>query len=432
MNGDFKCSEGKWENRTQLADLNVDCQFLILEKLLFRELLNMATTSKAFSSLASDVFKRKFADKLISIENAFKKSPNDDDDDQMIIIDTLKIKILQNDVALLMVEHFGSSILKLEINYDFDQMGQTKRMVKHVNQYCDNLKEFQLRTSVFVLDALKAVKKPFKHVIDVKLFGVYQKIGNEAFNLNEMFPALRRLSLWCMRLIDHTGTDVLMPQLDSLDIWISNYAFTSTEVTKLIMKNPQIRTIQFHNVDASFVDFLSKHMPNLEIVSFPRVETVDYIGNIHFNGVKKFICGGSESKHFHFERQLLFEHLNEFECFRSDYPWLGFIRNHPNITKLNMRNVHISSLEISLITDILPHLIEAMFCVKGEFDVNLIVRFMAENENLNKFQFNTYPVDMNRINELSNRVTDQWTYVSSVSDKMYHSFERKHLLRFSN
>lgn len=50
-----------------LGTLNNDCQQLILDYLEFKDLLNVAETSKTLNMVACDVFKRKYGQKYVGL-----------------------------------------------------------------------------------------------------------------------------------------------------------------------------------------------------------------------------------------------------------------------------------------------------------------------------------------------------------------------------
>lgn len=64
----------QWGNGTILTDMNVDCQLLILKELDFVSLINVAEVDEAYSALATNVFKRKFALKIIELRETSSKN----------------------------------------------------------------------------------------------------------------------------------------------------------------------------------------------------------------------------------------------------------------------------------------------------------------------------------------------------------------------
>lgn len=259
---------------------------MVLEELKLLDLINMGETNHEYSTLTADVFRRRFSKFNIALHESYMSYQ-----ESFIPLIDNRLIIYNYNVSLLLLEHFGTYITDLEISYYVDQQHKVKEFMSYASKYCDNLVHLNLLSRCD--DALDGITKPFYNVINVTLDGRYKKMGNDLFNLSEMFPKMKHFSLAATEIGDHDSLNIAVPHVESFNVRFNSFMQTPryNEIKNFIMKNPQIRNLLLNAVNSSFIDFVSKNMPNLETLEIPKINEFDYEGDIHFKTVKKFTLG---------------------------------------------------------------------------------------------------------------------------------------------
>lgn len=354
-------------------DLNIDCHLLILESLELRGLLSLAETNKHFANLAVNVYRRKFASKTVTIVTPFTTNKNllyyyfaqlrDDG-----------ITIQYMDAVSQMLKHFGHLIPNLHLQYAFHYTDEYEEINKLINLYC-----VETLTSITIQIHKKSFfdsfTKPFKRVENVEIYGDFNTLGNYELSFNQLFPAMRRLYLGDVKVLDRSCIDHEFPHLEDLTVYLATsneLCFNEAETEKLITKNPQIKNLKLISSSQSLLRFVAKHLPNLE-----RLTLVWYqekpIANLnviemHFENLKTFrMEEGSHSMPIN----ITFGNLVEFE---SDiYPkdcsrWLDFVVRDKNLKRLQVIGIE-DRLEERLLSNV------------------EILRLAAARTNLNEISF---------------------------------------------
>lgn len=402
--------------KTELIDLNYDCHFLILNQLELNDLVNLAAVNKKYSILAGDFFQRLYAHNQLIIRKPMMES----------LLNTVRNAgevtfIYGHELAMSLLEHFGSYILSLKIDTHIDAMDDTKRLVSLASEYCVNLINFHISSDSE--DALEGVNKPFYKVEDLTFgYGSLNRIGNEKFNVNEMFPKIRRLFLDSINLTDTESIDVFIPNMVRLDIKFMFKSPKYEEIKDLISKNPQIREVRIPSiVNSSLISFLSKKLPKLEKLE-AEVIVNDYQWPIYFKNVKYFNGNGANN--------YTFNKLEVFEC-RPDYSdlWIEIIKKHQNIHTLILNNLVFSNLKLPLVARNTDKLKKTIIHCDNDLEPKTIVNFLKENNSLNKLEFCVRKAKKDKFYEIESQVEDEWNFAeeNNSDDFMTHfSLERKY------
>lgn len=408
----------------EFSDLGVDCLFLILEKLDFFSLVTIASVNKAFSALAANVFLRKYANRIIVFQEPCKLN-----DKYSVVTYNDSIFIYDFAVVLSVLRHFGSHIFDLEIQYKLDKNNKLKRIIGLVNQHCENLSKFHLET--YTSDAFEGVKKPFESITQIGLIGSLNKIGNDTFSLNEMFPKLRQLNLNVLELDDSDCINTHIPHLDSLNVRFSyQIGLNESQIANLILKNPQIRHLHLDYINSSFIDFVSKNLPNLEQLYIPEIISVDYNGRIHFKNVKTFRLGSTGGRLI----KVTFGKLEVFHCDVYNFPWLHFIRFNRNLKKLFLApEIIVSNHELSMIAFAAPNLIEATLRFDDLLRADILMEFLDDSRHLNLLHFSLVHASKFSnlkwtIENIKNALSNEWTMKQKTGEMFL--IERKNWRNF--
>lgn len=369
----------QWGNGTILTDMNVDCQLLILKELDFVSLINVAEVDEAYSALAANVFKRKFALKIIELRETSSKN-------EVVELNDV-IKIEKFNMISKVFNHFGQFISKVKLIYGRDQKYQSKQVFELVSHYSSTFLKFYIESYDEFL--LQNVQKPFYNAENVSFVGVFHKLGSESMKLNEMFPNMRQLSLVYLHVTDPSSIHLYFPYLKYLYVSFlrAKQSFTDNDIECLINKNPQIQSLSIYNGSMKFFKFVSENMPNLKTLSLPW-KFRDYLNDgdspIHFKTVKKLSIKYTINR---FARNVTFDQLQELEfvC-NPDFPdvWIDFLEKNTNLTKLSITNGEIYKIDLTKITSILPDLVEVSFICGLDIDIESILKFLNLNTKLEK------------------------------------------------
>lgn len=369
----------QWDNGTKLTDLNVDCQLHILKELDFISLVNVAEVDEAYSALAADVFKRKFAHKIIELRETSSKN------EVVELHDVIKIE--KFNMISKVFNHFGHFISKVKLIYGRDQKYQSKLVFELVSHHSDNFIKFHIECYNEFL--LQNVQKPFYNAENVSFAGEFYELGSESMKLNEMFPKMRQLSLGYLHVTDPTSIHLHFPYLEHLSVSFirTKQPFTDTDIKCLINKNPQIQSLSIYHGSMEFFKFVSENMPNLNALYLPW-KFSDYLNDrdrpIHFKTVKKLSIKYTINR---FPRNVTFDKLQEMEFIcNPDFPdvWINFIEKNTHLTRLNITNGEIYKIDLEKITSILPDLVEVSFICGLDIDIESIVKFLNLNTKLKK------------------------------------------------
>lgn len=374
-------------NYTNFSDLNVDCKLLILDDLDFLSLLDMAEVDKESHTLASDVYRRKYASKKIRIFTA----PYWLHENVSVHYYTINIKDLK--ILTRVFKNFAEFISG--VHFDYGELGRGRHIhdaMSIVNQYGDNLQTFQFKS--LHEEAMNRIIRPFPNVTDVDLAGRADNlISGDKMQLNEIFPKLQSLSLDSLRIFNWEPLAVAFPHLEHL-MWITEIKYDSDAkcFEELIRLNPQIKNIGLYTLDEDVFEFIGNNAHNVESLQFERVFWKSSDEVITFKNVRKLRSRSNRSylrERFNFPALTrlefnvgLMEQLNE---------WLNFTRRHTTLRELHIPNIVDGDLFDSIKN--IPHIVEAAFFVYTDIPVGSIVGFLQRNENIRKLDLNMYVIN---------------------------------------
>lgn len=339
------------ENQLKLTDLNEDVQLLILDELDFSSLISLAETSKAYSFLVADMFKRKYLkSKALVIFNPFYPDGGTVDtpfNDTNVQITTEKIIVDHFGAVLKILQLLGHLITKLSFHCHFvwnDLSLVVSEIGRYINKYCANsLIEFDIVN--YGGTFLQKMSTPFKQVESVSIAGKFNTFDSETLAFEKLFPSMRKLSLKSLDIRDGTIIDREFPNLDSLFVCMSYLGndFRQDHIESLLIKNQQIRILSIDSGSRSILKFVGNHLPNIFTLSIENY--FDYtlldLSPIVFKNVKNFtvIAGNRRSV----PDNIYFPNLVEFSAYVDSWSgdkWIDIVhciaRNASTFRKLKV------------------------------------------------------------------------------------------------
>lgn len=393
------------QHKMKLADVNTDCKFLILEQMDFLGVINMAETTKEFLHLATDVYKRKFANKQVVIRNPYLGCN----------VNTLRsegsIEIGYFQAIHKLFQHFGSMITKLKIEYFSGSNGLARQAVALANQFSDALKELEIQS--FDEDLLNDVRWPFRNVETLSFNGFMGKFANGKLQLNQMFPNVQNLSVKHVRAINRENIVLPFPQLKHFEAsLVVTQGINETDIKRMIELNPQLHSLTLLYCSMNLLQFVSEKLRNLEQldVAWIITETSDVDNVINFKNVKIL---NMKSAHEMFLRKVTFDQLQELNVdifSKSENMWISFIRKQSNLRKLSIERPFLDSYIIKLAENA-PNLTEVSFKVESNVTSERISQFIEKNSQLKKIQLELVSSDSlsdELFSDLHKRFKNEW------------------------
>lgn len=420
----------------KLNDLNTECLFLILENLSIVDLINLSQVNRRFSVLAVDVFRRQFSSYEIKIVKdrsighlpvqSFVDKLIDDFVDRTALEKEDKspskqfenhIEIYDFDLTLSLLKQFGAVIRNLTIHTQKLQLNHSEIINKYTNKFCaDSLIKFDL---AFINSrTLKQFGVPLNECEEFSCSIDVYEVVDETPPLNQLFPKLKRLSLFMMSDIDYSFIDCYYPNLEHLTVkGLHTSRFeTAIAMEKLIEKNPQIRSIELSIFVPVVIKMVQKLLPNLEHLILSMSNIGGYA--IHFEHVKvfemKLPSDGTPARITFGKLEELHIHYSDDQC--ND--WIKFLKNHQNISRFHIQNHKIEEHlheQFERITAEIPNLMEMSIISGRKIEIDAFIRFIESHKKLTEFEF--IPSTQNDMGILQNRFGIEWTIDYFVREK---------------
>lgn len=429
----YKKREIPQKNETNLDNLIIDCQLIILESLDFLSLLSISQVNRQLWMLAVFVFEKKFSKHTIEIKDGPSWNPttNSEEDVNHFVLNIIDIisyldpfgteeeidrppsvsmfdKLIQihdYTLTLFILKYFGSVIKKLKVDYNFMNLDQSNIINGMINEYCvETLVEIQL--NYCDENVMKSFTTPFENV-KIVIFGMeLGSIGNESLPLDRLFPNIKLLSVAISLALDETFFDFYLPTLERLYFRAEHQSRDAIEskVEHLIKKNQQNEVL---NVSPKFLQITNQMLPDLEslyLVSFAMDGD-----SIHFENVKTFFMkNGLYSSPVNISFSVLEELQMSYYDNRFN-AWSEFFTKHSNLSRLQIEESIASDIheQFDALTEELKNINEISIVCNGPIGIQSIARFLGgQRKKLEKMSLITIPDDDKEI--LRQRFEAQW------------------------
>lgn len=397
----FQIGDDKAQRKSlDFIDLNDDVVLQILEKFPFADLVSFAGISEYYLSLAQNVFKRRYSDRLFEVSPG-KELPEMDlkDVDNMIYLQELNT--VQN-----VLEKFGKFIRKLQVHYGNMRFGYAvdhRRTMDAVNRLV-NLHCANTVTHLIVHDNgdhfFKLMENPFTRVEYLAVFGHHNNPNGVNITFGDMFPALRNLSLPATLIDQSDSIDRHFEHLVELNASFYEYSQThghhhvipENVIKSILIKNPQIRSLKVRELSATLLEVANDVLPKLEHLCIAQSTLFDEIfrtkSKIIIKSVKnlKLLYAVSQMP-----SNIEFKNLEELHVTidsGSDSGWwIDFIAKNPQLTKFGINNGCVDDTALLRFASVNSNLTDYSMALCANVQHLTVVHFVKNNWNVDKFHF---------------------------------------------
>lgn len=343
--------------------------------------------------MAADVFKRKFASKIITFNSASEKSIHE------------AVLICDYKTLTLTLQQFGHLIEKIEISYDDIEVDQHKEISELLLKHCsDSLASMEIIQ--WETNALWNFEDPFKNVNILTIHGdpklkspkFFHIFSKKPMKLNEIFPSIRQLNLLNMFVSNPLDFGVEIPRLNHVNIvffpapfnepLVDYFSKTKPAIKKLFENNQQIRNLSLINCNSlDFLKMASDLLPNLVELHVNLVSLREHIDEIPFDfpNVKKLQV--KMSKRIDLFNTVAFGRLEELDLNCSGFKCKTIPVEHSRLKKLQVSGFMLEYGKLLEFNEKTPNLEELFIASDSKIDANAIVEYLRNNINLRKLRF---------------------------------------------
>ena len=407
--------------------------YLILDHLEFNDLLSMAQINDKYSSLAADAYRYTFSRIPIYIENGFR-FPDDPKvllnmagmkmdaktlkqinmlrghgSTKLSIVSKTEIYIRDGNQILDLFKHFGHFIKSIKSRmYKKEQPLEAELIGKLISKFSSET----LLDIEFIFDAEKMLGYITKPLISVETMTFRNNdVSLKNQTISEVLPALRRLNLHALSDDGLAYFDHHMPHLEH--VTMEELGITLNKAAPLpgvIVKNPQIKSIDLQNFKHEFLKKVNTQMPQLETLRISHYVSDE---SIRFENVTTFIDAGAyfstSITNFYFPRIHTFRLVCCALSIFNMGPYFAFFDKHKHLKHLHLDNLNgMDDTKFQQLTKNLDDIVELTLDHKFPnyaLSDNVILEFLASHDNVK--QLNVY-IPEHREDELRELLKHEW------------------------
>lgn len=387
------------DNRKKLAYLNVDVLYLIFDQLELEDMLNLLENypAKTLSAAATTYFRRKFKNYLVYIHRGF-----------INIYDQKRCKCLQvGKSAPTLLRYFEGAIQNLKIE------SPPPMTIQNANKYASESLT-KLEMCYMYENPFKHFKKPFVNLEDFSL-NCDTNITTEGLPLNQLFPAIRRLTLQSRGDIDERILGYEFPYLNHIEIDAKNMKENEI-IFELFNKNRKIQSFEIGELSQDICNVINEHAMDLVNLTVSSINA-NVQNDTRFERVKNFKINYD----FHHIDRLSFPHLELLDIvdiidnYNIPDELNAFIRKHQHLTRVKIRKVNRhESQTLNRMTNGFLNLCE-ITVEKSHVRVQPISELLVRNLQLKKLNIISCYPSIEDVNSLREIFENEWD-INEVHD----------------
>lgn len=396
-----------------LDETSLDLKLLIFDHLELNDLVAIADTNKHFLSLSQVAFARKYSKKTIQIndpyQNPYKRMNSMDKASVVYIHDyTVVLKVLM---------HFGHLIQKLVVKYsESHSFGPVdiNEISKMISLYCSDTL-IHLEVDSFQSKFFNNLKRPFTKVQEVSVRGWFYALESLNLDSNELFPAVRRLSLKYIRLSIVKSIEREFKYLEHIHIDVTP-EFESEHLKKInienvLRKNAHIRSFALVSGNWELLNTINQLLPNIENL---KLENYNVISRdrpeIIFKKVTNFTYADLQS----LPKYLTFQQITEFHFEahpRNINELIEFVERNSHLTKIFVDKGYFNENSLKFLSTAQLNVTEMNLMLVDVSDQN-ILHFLRKYEKLRTIQISRNESLEPMVKMLNVEFEDKWIIIA--------------------
>lgn len=364
----------------------------------------MVRVNERFSTLAADEFRLKYSHLQLIIRDDFKLPSNQNEllnvagmqvdsktiernkdmNDETPKISQTQLELENGNQILRTFKYFGHLMKRLKLNLvSLIRPVQVELIGKLISKYSsESLVDIEIEH--YAKKLLEHIAKPLINVEIVTFRQIHvMNFNPQSIPFNELFPAVRRLNLDSIIVDDLSYFDYHMTRLEHVSMESIQSPFPG-----VIMKNPQIQSIDLYQPDDELVQKVNDFLPQLKTLKLSGFKLSN--GSIQFSNVTTFII---DYGHYTTPANLHFPQLQTFhfeydKCQFDDY--LDFFNEHNHLSQLHLTMFKLDDSHFQQLTANLTHLIELTLEYGKNshqyrtLSSNIVVEFVKSHDKVNQ------------------------------------------------
>lgn len=328
--------------------------------------------------------------------------------------DLKNVEILEFDMILEVLQHFGKYIRHLQINLANADSFEAKTISEYISKYAaESVTEIEF--DIGKGNVMKYISQPFKKVQSATFLGKIPSVEQNVPQMNESFPSLRILTLSHLESnIDYLNS--FLPHLVRVNILTGKKISSDHMIFNLFAANPHIRIIYMDGYKSTFLNDFTLIAPQLNSIILASHKSPIR----HDKATRLSIVDKNASPN-----SVIMPNLMELEMYfdtESFFKWINFLLEHQNIRRLVLQFTYLNGDQLQGIMEILSNLEELILVsMNGQsWRADTISYLLKYNENLKVFAVNSIRKGDSQV--LYKKFEDTWVI------KRYEnglSFERK-------
>lgn len=233
--------------------------------------------------------------------------------------------------------------------------------------------------------------QPFKRAENVTIRSKYKTVGNTNLTFAELFPVLKRLSLPFTNIADKNGTVQHLPHLEHLHVRVFSEFLPESDVEKMMIANPQIKSLHLGNIDLNFLETVNKvlpHLESLELESYSSEKDINLNNEICFENVKLLTIHLGYCEH---PRRIRFAnlielHADSLESLPNINRGNDFLKQTKTIKKLYVNDRCVDYEQLQTLISAQLNLTEVALKLCGDITDGHIVEYIKNNQQMETFK----------------------------------------------
>lgn len=395
---------------TQFADLNIDCMAHVFDRLDLIDMFNASDLSAETMAAAQLVYSQRYSNCLLNISGMEKVTSIEFEDSVMTVSSV--------PTCLKFLRAFGDSIKKLQLEYLTDKqlLGKWMEVKELIHEKCAkqliNLKLVNCEGELFA-----GVRNPLENVKNLRISCSH--LG-ECIALDKWFPAIEQLEL-----MHNDGCPQIKSYFPYLCYLAMDVCLKTVDIETMLKSAPQLHTLRlWGGIDASLLQFISDHLPNLtelQLNGFHLATEQEAI--IRFKSVEKLRIATGFLGWLPDDIPFEFEQLKELrlvaDMLGSD--WIHFALQQHQLEKLQIDTIWEPEIgDDQLIEMATTHSQLKELDIVADVTSLGLTRFLAQHKSLQKIRITKY--DDIQYDDLAKAAGTKWQL---SSDRRSMTFERK-------